>query len=331
MSALAFPFTCIPDAAIWQVGISALAKCLFNALLACRNRRTGLCNPKLATLAARLGRSLRTIKRALAELYQAGMVVARRNLWGNRYEIATPDRWQRPGSSAAAEDSFVPNMAQAQVPNAAPHSCHPRPHKEPDVLEPEGQQRMLLLSPPPPREAATTTPPVSGGSIEPTQAPPAPSATAAEDHEAANLVAELMPHHPWQANRPKAIEEIRKVLQQDPGAGEQLRRSHIAFRPHWELQYSVSPRAFKIPLWQWVQEGNWRTVPAAPSERKEAKRETMLERQQRKDRERQELQDARDRGWAERGAWDILRAFAGDEAVEVWRARIAAESKAEVA
>jgi hypothetical protein len=321
MPTLTFSFTCIPDAAIWKPGISALAKCLFSALLAYKNRRTGICNPKLATLAERLGKSLRTIKRALAELYRAGMVIAHRNLWGNRYEIATPDQWQMPVSASAAEDSFVPNVAQAQVPNPAPHSCQTRHLEaatslyEPDVIEPEGAAAAAARVSASPEEAASAA--TLDGCNEPQH--PAPVAGLAE---AGLLVAELMPQHPEPGNVPKAVAEARKLLTTRPegiaGTVEVIRLNHGLWRARWA---AYGPGRFIPQLWRWFHDGDWEHPPA---DRKEVQSETWIEKRKR---EQKESNESFYRTLAENGMWSALREYMNPDAVEAWREKIEAESE----
>jgi hypothetical protein len=327
MAASTFPFVCLPDAAIWQ-RIGSHAKVLYAALIHYRNRKTGLCNPKLSRLAERLGKSLRTIRRALDQLRRAGMVIVRRTLFGNRYEIATPDQW---GTTMSRHDCEAKCGPCASATGDLTH----RPSvaaQEPDVFEPEEQGAALLLLPAD-REEATTTTPAAGGAQPETPTPPAPVVAPAAsgslnenpvvhesaEEEAEKLVIELLPYHPWKGNRPWAVKAIAKVLSQDPGAGDQIRRSHIAMRPHWDIEQSLSPGKFRPPLGQWIEEGNWKAEAAPPAERKDIKRETW---QQQRDQERRESDDAFYRDLAESEMWTALAEYVGPDGVEAWREKL---------
>jgi DNA-binding transcriptional ArsR family regulator len=352
MATSTFPFACVPDAAIWKLGISSHAKVLFNALLACRNRRTKICNISLKKLVERLGISLSTIRRALNQLRRAGMVIVRRSLFGNRYEIATPDKWGPTMSrhECALTDGQCATLTDERTQRSRVSA------QEPDVLEPEEQGAALLLLSAD-REEATTTTPAAGGAQPETPTPPAPVIAPAvtpllaqggrepnngvtegsgslnespvvhksAEEEAEKLVTELLPYHPWKGNRPWAVKAIAKVLDQDPGAADQIRRSHIAMRPHWEIEQSLSPGKFRPPLGQWIEEGNWKAEAAPPAERKDIKRETWQEQRRR---EQKESDEQFYRMYAEREMWDALREYGGDELVEAWREKIKTEQAA---
>jgi hypothetical protein len=137
--------------------------------------------------------------------------------------------------------------------------------------------------------------------------------------EAEKLVNELLAYHPWKGNRPWAIRAIAKVLNQDPAAADQIRRSHVAMRPHWEIEQSLSPGKFRPPLGQWIEEGNWKAEAAAPALRKDVERETWIDRRKR---EQKESDDESYRMYAELGMWDAIRQYGGDELVEVWREKV---------
>ncbi len=170
-----FTFVCLPDAAIWQ-HISAHAKILYAALLSYRNRKTGMCNPKLITLAERLGKSERTIRRALDQLRRAGMVLVHRSLCGNRYELTTQDQWH--------DVSFRPNVADAERPTVSARSGQMCPIRgdtslyEPDLnIEPEIAAAADVPTTPGGRAAAATPVSVKSKPEKPTPTPPAPEPT----------------------------------------------------------------------------------------------------------------------------------------------------------
>lgn len=334
------PFVCLPDAAIWQPGLSAHAKCLFAALLSYRNRRTGMCNPRLTLLADRLGKSLRTIKRALDQLRRAGMVIVQRTLFGNRYEIATPDQWgftmSRDECGAKCGPSARANRGLTQGPSVA--------SQEPDVLNHMGDEPdadAAVVSSPLAKTAATAAAVVVSKPKKPTPPVPAVSGSVNENSghmaetekgnfpqnfpgeffpsgEAAKIAGELMAVHPEPGNLPKAVAEVAKLLASSaegvPAAVEAIRVSHAAWRVRW-AEYGAG--RFIPQLWRWIHDGDWRNPPVS---RKEVKSETWIERRKR---EYKESEERSYRNYAELGAWEILRDYGGDELVEEWRAKVA--------
>lgn len=305
MSAITFPFICYPDAAVWKAGITARAKCLFAALIACRNRRTGFCSPRLATLAERLGASLRTIKRALAELVRTGMVIIHRCQVGNRYEIATPDRW---GGTTSVADCGA-KSGPSEGPNLALRERHIL--IEPDVLQPEEEQRPAAAASVAMVRAAAAASTSCGCTATPT--PPAAEA----------LAVDLMATHPEPGNLPRAIAAAAKLLATRPEGAmailEAVRRNHALWRDRWA---TYAPGRFIPQLWRWIQEGDWENPPV---ERKGVQSESYLERRAR---EKREYDEQFYRGLAEEEAWDVIRQYGGEHAVEVWREKIKNEEAA---
>ncbi len=332
MSNSPFPFVALPDAALWQ-RIGSHAKCLYAALLSYRNRRSGLCNPKLATLAERLGKSIHTIQRALYQLIRTKMVIVKRTLFGNRYILTSPDQWLRDisatecdakcGTSAYATDGMT------HMPPVAP--------VEPDLYEPyrnEPDAAADCLSTPGKIAAAKTAAAAAGGVSQKLLNPKTESGDFPQNFpkgkkpwgaapEAEALVAELMAMHPEPGNAPKAVVEAGKLLADAPETApatiESLRASHAAWRARWA---EYAPGRFIPQLWRWIAEGDWRNSPV---DRKGAKSESWEERRKRESAEHDEQTYRR---YAELGMWDILREYGGPQAVEVWRAKIEAEETA---
>ncbi len=348
MTALAMSYSCVSNR-ILDLGISPRAQSTFHALLSYRNRRTGLCNPKQQTLADRFGCGLRTIERAFSELRAAGMILVRRTLVGNHYEMTTPERWT------------TVNLAVPHPPNMAGGTRHGRRVEavpslltEPDVYEPEegaaavGGQHTL------PVQAAAASTRLACQAKNPTPTPPAPAPTFEERYgpwicagcgkphklgdacpgdapsgsvnenpaireAAAEIAGELMAVHPEPGNLPRAVAEAAKLLSSVPGevpaTVEALRASHASWRARWA---EYGPGRFIPQLARWLRDGDWRNAPA---ERKDVKRETWIER---REREQKESDEGAYRRYAELGAWDILREYGDDEFVEEWRAKVEA-------
>ena len=344
MKNLTFPFVCLPDAAVWQQ-ISSHAKVLFAALIAHKNRKTGLCNPALNTLAERLGKSLSTIRRALAQLVRAGMILVHRTLFGNRYDIATQDQWQTTisvtecalkceRSAAFTDERTQRSRVSAQEPDVLNHIG-----KEPDadaaVLGTPGKQAAAAATTFVECKPEKPTPPAPGGSpgsVNENSAPGHMAETEMADlpknfpgnffpagETAAAVVAELMAVHPEPGNAPKAISEVEKLVASTPGEAaatlEALRTSHGLWRARWA---GYAKDRFIPQLWRWVADGDWRNPPA---ERKGVKSETWVER---RTREYTESQEKTYRNYAENEMWGALRECGGDELVEVWRAKVEA-------
>ena len=308
MATLAFPFICLPDAAIWRPGLTAHAKVLFAALISCRNRRTGLCNPRLATLAERLEISLRTIKRALAELCRAGMIIVHRTLVGNRYDVAPPALWQEATSSRDIGAKCGPTMGPSVAPSERSLLI------EPDVINQSRGDAAAATCVSTPVEAAAAVS-TSCECTEPkTAIAPAPT-------EAEKLVAELMPQHPEPGNARKAIAAAGKLLatrpEGIPATVEAVRRNHALWQARWA---EYAPGRFIPQLWRWLHDGDWENPPV---NRKAVKSESWVER---REREYQESKEKSYRMYAENGMWEALREYGGDELVEVWRAKVEAAS-----
>jgi DNA-binding IscR family transcriptional regulator len=57
------------------------------------NRKTGQCNPRISTMAARLGVHQNTVDRHLKRLYLVGLVKSTKGQRGNHYWVAPRDQW----------------------------------------------------------------------------------------------------------------------------------------------------------------------------------------------------------------------------------------------
>lgn len=289
MAAVAFPFVCLPDAAIWQPGLSSHAKCLLAALIHHRNRKTGLCNPNLSSLAEMLGKSLSTIKRALVELRRLGMVIVRRSLWGNRYELPTPDEWH--------DVSFSSNVTPAEGSTVTPRMAHGRAVPlEPDEFNQKVTAAAVLNAPaaaaasPPrvlPEPNAPASPPAglwngpAEASPQPTQTLPAVPGRirALAQAMSERLLAAPHPNPICQDRAAPAIEAILRAAPDVEATAAKIWDNHAAWMEEWKTQ---SP--CKAPqLWAWFQWGHWENPPLV---RKPAGREDLADQAIRRWRER---------------------------------------------
>jgi DNA-binding transcriptional ArsR family regulator len=312
MATMTFRFVCLPDAAIWQPCLSSHAKALFAALLSYRSRKTGLCNPRLNKLAERLGASLSTIRRALDQLRRAGMVIVYRTLFGNRYEIATPDRW---GTTISATECAVTGERSAAFTDERTQRSR-MSAQEPDVLNHMGDEpdadAASVCTPCEEAAAAATT----FVEMQPEKPTPRAAREIAVREAAEQIVVELMAEHPQPGNLPGAIAAAERILASKPdqieATVEAMRSSHAAWRLEWPS------RRFIPMLPKWFADGDWRNPPV---KRKDVKSETWLER---RDREKREYDEKFYRELAEDGEWDVIRQYGGEHAVEVWREKIKA-------
>ena len=86
-------FVCIPLELLSRADHGHVARELYEHLLNSRNRKTGQCNPKRATLAGKMGISIPTVSRAVGELVAKGLISSRQKSACNEYEIIPPERW----------------------------------------------------------------------------------------------------------------------------------------------------------------------------------------------------------------------------------------------
>ena len=288
MATITFPFVCLPDAAIWQPGLSAHAKELFAALISYRSRKTGLCNPRLSKVAERLGTSLSTVRRALAQLVRAGIVLVHRTLFGNRYELATPDRWQT--TISATECALTGELSATLTDERTQRSRVSA--QEPDVLEPK-EERAAAAMVRPAAKAAAAAPPPPGGTPKtntpasppadpcngPAEAPSQPTQTlpAVPDriHALAQAISERLvaAPHPNPICRDRAPGELERILRAAPdveATAERIWNNHAAWMEEWKTQSPV-----KAPqLWAWLQWGHWENPPII---RRPAGRESLAD------------------------------------------------------
>jgi len=274
------PFICVPQSLILRKDVSPVALKVLLVLYSFCNRQTGKCNPKRATLAARLGFSLSTLDRGMAQLRDLGVVRCGWNTGrGCSYEFPTPGEWKaapRPVKPDEPASSRVTNQLRHQRQSQAPLSIY-----EPDVFEPEvlsraaattGESRETAAAAAA-KDAAHNTKHPEG--VEPASVPARPASTQVEKlttpvepqarpvsqgscSEAEALAWELLAEHPQPGLPLKAVAEIEKVLRRDPAAAEVIRAHHPAWCEYWA---SLPAEKFVPMLWRWIAEGEWRIEP----------------------------------------------------------------------
>jgi DNA-binding transcriptional MocR family regulator len=132
--------------------IPATARLLLAQLWDHRNKRTGQCNPKQATLARELGLSMATIERAIATLKRVGLITIKRAQTCCFYELQIP---QSEGSD--------PSNRGVQIPQSE-GSAPAYPLYEPYLKEPSvraaartrfpSKNKPYKTAPPPARKSA---------------------------------------------------------------------------------------------------------------------------------------------------------------------------------
>jgi hypothetical protein len=295
-------FLIVAKATLANKEISTTAKLLLALLIDHRNRKTGQCNPRRVKLAAELGVSLATIRRALSELRAVGFITSKRQQYTNNYEIRDDRHSSKVYSSQqkGQNDPFASVSEGSKRPLQKGQNDPSLTLYEPYLLEQDGEAAAADRI-----QAAAAAAPTSGV----LNGNPAPEA------QAQKLVVELMPQHPEPGNLPKAVSEVRKLLAAKPGSEtvEAIRRNHAIWRTHWATY--VAGR-FIPQLWRWIHDGDWEFPPA---ERKGQLRESFAEQRQR---EMKEHTEKIYRQYAELEMWDAIRENGGEAAVEVWREKI---------
>jgi DNA-binding transcriptional ArsR family regulator len=291
-------------------------------LISFRNKSTGLCCPRIATLSERLGAPYRTVSRWLNELRAAGIVESTRHRGSNSYRI---DLSKNHGKAEAPGEPDMPEVAGLDMPKVADLDRPKVAGLGPRILNEQTVSNRQI-----------TTKAAADVKLEAVRKPVQKAAAAAQDsfafeeereqnqHPAPEaltmaemVVAELMPQHPEPGNEPKAVAEAAKILAAKPeemaATVETMRQTHAASRLSW-ANYRAD--RFIPQLWRWFSDGDWKYLRAA---RKEVQRETYNQRQRR---ELEEVGDETCRMYAELDMWDEVRAYGGDDAVEVWREKI---------
>ena len=327
--ALIIPF------AVMRSSLSLRAKLVWAQIKAHLNRKTGQCNPRYKLIADELGLGVRTVCRAVRELRLAGLLVPAKHVRASSYVLREPGAVEETGFRHA-------NLASLDTPKMRSKTRQFDASIEPielnlskgtaadaaGVFTPPGAAAAASVSvemkPETPAPAGSPGEPATFGHIAETEKANFPKNFPGDFlSRGAELAVALMTDHPEPGNLPKAISEVEKLVSSAPGEAaatiEALRASHASWRLRWA---EYAPGRFIPQLWRWIHDGDWLQVPV---ERKGVKSETWIERRAREEKESNEESY---RTYAENGMWEALRAYMGPEDVEVWRARIEAETAA---
>ena len=290
-------------------------------LISFRNKSSGLCCPRIATLCQRLGVAYGTVRRWLRELRGAGILVTTKRRGSNSYRIELPKSC---GKQSGGERPDSPEMDAVHSPEM---DGQDRPLLDAQagsiLIEQTDRNRQIRtvaadvklegVREPVKKAAAAAAQDCFAFENENATQRPAPEALVMAEM----VVAELMPQHPEPGNEPKAVAEAAKILAAKPeemaATIETMRRVHAAFRIQWA---GYGPERFIPQLQKWFRDGDWKRERP---ERKEAQRETYG---QRRRREIQQSDDEFFRTYAELEMWDAIRSYGGDELVEVWREKV---------
>lgn len=281
------------------------------ALISFRNKSNGKCCPGIKTLAGRLNAPYETVRRWLRELRRAGIVKTTRHRASNWYHIELPERAGDPPADRAdlngPDRAKMNGLDRSLLPGSGASILTEQTDWNRQNRTAAADAKLVAVGKP----AAAAAP--GFASLQQNQNP-TPEALA----HAEAIVAELMPMHPEPGNDPKAVAEAASILASKPEAVgstlETMRQTHAASRAAWA---NYRHDRFIPQLWRWFRDGDWKYLRP---DRKEVKRETVSER---RDRESKEYDEKLYRRLAEAGSWERLRAYGGEEAVEVWREKIA--------
>jgi hypothetical protein len=255
-------FLMIPKSVLCTKRISARAKLVLAQLKDYRNRQTGQCNPRRAALAAALGTSEDSIKRALIELRRAGLVESKKGQRGNSYVILS--------TVSAGADPPATASASAKPPGRTV-SAGATPPGTPVQMRPAEPAASLLTEPYLLNKKNTAAADKATGLLHGSGQPSAASAacsSAAQKNTNTNtcalaraLVTELVAVHPQPGLPGKAFDEIHAVLTkaEDPEqTAARIRANHPPWVQYWSGLYADR---FIPQLWRWIRDGEWQIPP----------------------------------------------------------------------
>jgi hypothetical protein len=216
------------------------------------------------------------------------MVLVHRTLFGNRYQIATPDQWQTTISATecALTDEQCAKLTDERTQRSRVSA------QEPDVLEPKEERAAAAMVPPAAKAAAAAPPPprVTPKTNTAASPPAAPcNGTAEAPPQAIHLlpaVSDRIPAlaqamaarllaapHPNPICQDRAAPIIEGILRSAPdvqATAEKIWNNHAAWMEEWKTQSPV-----KAPqLWAWFQWGHWENPPMV---RRPAGRESLAD------------------------------------------------------
>jgi len=279
-------------------------------LITFRNRTTGQCNPKRATLAKRLGFGLRTTDKYLAELRGKGLVRSRPTAGRySSYEIDTAAEWKTAPPEAAGERPESPGRCATSCASGAQDGA-PEVRKsaqfgaavslyEPTVLQPKVFEPLATAAAAPvAEEVRKLEKPTAAAAVSDDQksfqhqdrvavAAPLPvlppqvrpeNAKSEVRQLAQELAQELSATHPKPGLPYKAVEEITRALETSGNpilAAEQMRANHAAWCEYWR---GPGANGFIGMLFRWVRDGEWQIKPVVrrPMSKTDLKAEEFL-------------------------------------------------------
>jgi hypothetical protein len=300
-------------------------------LLSFRNKTSGQCCPRIATLRGRLGGvSYRTVSRWLCELRAAGLLESTRHRGSSCYRFELSKSCGKQGGCEHSDRTEMADPDRTEMGDldrtkmADPGGVHPymnqtllnrqrgtaaavkvRTVVEKPLVENPAAAALSSL----PRNTKPERPAPSAAQLDLNLQPSDPVR-----ERAAALVDDLIREHPEPGRPDAAIVEAQKALAAAPDLQEacaSARRNHMLYRAHWA---TLDPHRFIPQLARWFASGEWKYPPA---ERKGIQRETTPERR------RREMRDYTEnlyRSFAESEMWDALRENGQDP--EVWRAKV---------
>jgi hypothetical protein len=253
------PFVMVLKSVLRSTRLSSHAKLLLALLADYQNRETGQCNPKIETLADDLGLSTPTVKRALAELRQAGLVRVVKGQRANSYGLE-PRSHRRKFLRDQVDPAEIGSAGSPA--SGAPDHRRTAEASVSLLTEPDLMNQKTTLSSRAATAAAQNFFNQKNGNL------------------AHTLTAELLAAHPQpgQPNRAgKIVAEILSASREPEKTADEIRASHAAFRKFWDAGHAT----FVPQLWRWFTDGDFRHPPAERkepgSQRRRSRREELID------------------------------------------------------
>ena len=243
------------------------------------NRETKQCNPRIATMAARLGVHPDTVDRHLKRLYLVGLVKPTKGQRGNNYWVAPRDQWAEILRVQNAPAETIPAGAKCtrpQVQNAPAEPAHP--YMNLCSIEPQGEPAAAAArktsgvvddsgaaaaAAPPPHSNSSNTPPLRPTGVE------------QEAQLCQALADKLVECHPQPGLARRVPSEIAKIFAVAPNvvdAAERIWENHRAWMTYWA---TLEAGKFIPQLWRWFDSGDWERQPVI---RKPAQKASLADR-----------------------------------------------------
>ena len=239
-------------------GIGPAAKLVYQRLMAHLNRKTGQCNPRLATLAKELDVSESTVKRAVKTLREAGAIRTQKGRLSYVFELLGIGSSQtKMTSHARSKCSRMPDQNDL---------ADDRPSLLTEQYELNNKNGTAAdvgckapeYSAPVEASAAAAAAPVLNLQENPNAKP----TRAVNLTGLARAIGErLLAVHPSPGLPYRAFPLIEKILTgaHDPEAmGQRIENSHREWRTFWD---NVPPGKMIPQLWNWLASGEWEFMP----------------------------------------------------------------------